>query len=231
MWWCPATRADSGGHPHADTANWTFRIEGLAEQPMAWTWDQILVMPAPAYQGAIHCTTMWSKFDITFTGVSVDTLLQAPRPLPSANHIVAVSTTCCTPNLPLDDVTERQGLGGVHAPCWRRTRPPTRGLRLRSALISRGGLFTGLDCCSSTGHGFDVDARSPTPAHPSEPRSRHSWPRGAASWAERARMELRASRESRVNPPVAWEELTEQEWHQVQLERPTSPWPALPAPR
>jgi DNA-binding CsgD family transcriptional regulator len=40
---------------------------------------------------------------------------------------------------------------------------------------------------------------------------------GAASWAERARMELRASRESRVNPREAWEELTEQEWQIAKL--------------
>jgi DNA-binding NarL/FixJ family response regulator len=40
---------------------------------------------------------------------------------------------------------------------------------------------------------------------------------GAASWAERARMELRASRESRVNPRQAWEELTEQEWQIAEL--------------
>jgi ATP/maltotriose-dependent transcriptional regulator MalT len=40
---------------------------------------------------------------------------------------------------------------------------------------------------------------------------------GAVSWAERARMELRASRESRVNPPEAWDELTEQEWQIAEL--------------
>jgi DMSO/TMAO reductase YedYZ molybdopterin-dependent catalytic subunit len=48
---------------------------------------------------------MWSKFDMTFTGVSVDTLLEAARPLPSATHIVAFSTTGYTTNLPLDDAT------------------------------------------------------------------------------------------------------------------------------
>jgi DMSO/TMAO reductase YedYZ molybdopterin-dependent catalytic subunit len=70
--------------PKLDTANWTFRIEGLAEQPMTWTWDQIRALPASAYQGAIHRETTWSNFDMTFTGASVDTLLQAARPLPSA---------------------------------------------------------------------------------------------------------------------------------------------------
>jgi DMSO/TMAO reductase YedYZ molybdopterin-dependent catalytic subunit len=49
--------------PRLETTNWTFRIEGLAEQPMTWTWDQIRALPASAYQGAIHCVTGWNALD------------------------------------------------------------------------------------------------------------------------------------------------------------------------
>jgi hypothetical protein len=41
-------------------------------------------LPPGQYDIAVHCVTMWSKFDMTFTGASVDTLLDAVRPLPSA---------------------------------------------------------------------------------------------------------------------------------------------------
>ena len=91
--------------PRLDTDSWTFRMEGLVERPTTWNWDEIRALPTSEYRGAIHCVTMWSKFDMTFTGVSVDTLLQAARPLPSATHIVQFSTTGYTTNLPLDDVT------------------------------------------------------------------------------------------------------------------------------
>ena len=43
---------------------------------------------------------------MTFDGVSVDTLLEAARPLPSATHVMAVSHTGYTTNLPLADVTD-----------------------------------------------------------------------------------------------------------------------------
>jgi DMSO/TMAO reductase YedYZ molybdopterin-dependent catalytic subunit len=90
--------------PRVDTANWVFRIEGLVEQPTTWTWAEIHSLPASEYRGAIHCVTMWSKFDMTFTGVSLDTLLEAARPLASATHILQSSTTGYTTNLPLADV-------------------------------------------------------------------------------------------------------------------------------
>ena len=65
------------------------------------------------YAGDIHCVTTWSKLGMTFDGVSVDTLLAAARPQPSATHVVAFSHTGYTTNLPLADVTGRQGVGRV----------------------------------------------------------------------------------------------------------------------
>ena len=56
--------------------------------------------------GGIHCVTTWSKFDMTFSGVAVDTLLAAARPLPSASYVLAFSHTGYTTNLPLADVTD-----------------------------------------------------------------------------------------------------------------------------
>ena len=61
--------------PKLSTDTWTFRIEGLVEQETTWTWDEIHALPGSTYDGDIHCVTTWSKFDMTFTGVSVDTLL------------------------------------------------------------------------------------------------------------------------------------------------------------
>ena len=91
--------------PHLDTATWTFRVEGLVERPTTWTWDELHALAPSAYQGAIHCVTTWSKFDTNWVGVSVDTLLEAAGPLPSATHAMAVSHTGYTTNLPLEDLT------------------------------------------------------------------------------------------------------------------------------
>ena len=50
--------------------------------------------------------TSWSKLGMTFTGVSVDSLLALARPLPSATHALAFGHTGYTTNLPLVDVTD-----------------------------------------------------------------------------------------------------------------------------
>ena len=91
--------------PRLDTATWTFRAEGLVATPVTWSWDELHALAPASYSGAIHCVTTWSKLAISFTGVSVDTLLAAARPLPSATHVMAFSHTGYTTNLPLPDVT------------------------------------------------------------------------------------------------------------------------------
>jgi DMSO/TMAO reductase YedYZ molybdopterin-dependent catalytic subunit len=91
--------------PTIDVSTWTFTIDGLVEAPTTWTWDEMHELPEDHYDGAIHCVTTWSKFDMHWTGVSLDTLFATARPLPSASHVVAYSTTGYTTNLPLDDVT------------------------------------------------------------------------------------------------------------------------------
>jgi DMSO/TMAO reductase YedYZ molybdopterin-dependent catalytic subunit len=91
--------------PHLATERWTFTVEGLVENEVSWTWDEIHALPRSRYAGDIHCVTTWSKLGMTFDGVSVDTLLEAAKPLPTASFVMATSHTGYTTNLPLDDVT------------------------------------------------------------------------------------------------------------------------------
>jgi DMSO/TMAO reductase YedYZ molybdopterin-dependent catalytic subunit len=91
--------------PDIATDSWTFRVEGLVEQQVTWNWDEIHALSPSTYEGDIHCVTTWSKLGMTFTGVSVDTLLAAARPAPAATHVMAFAHTGYTTNLPLDDVT------------------------------------------------------------------------------------------------------------------------------
>ncbi|HUE58706.1 MAG TPA: sulfite oxidase-like oxidoreductase [Acidimicrobiales bacterium] len=94
--------------PRLDTATWTFSVEGLVQSPTTWTWDQIQSLPESTYDGAIHCVTAWSKFDMSFKGVSVDTLLAIAKPTETATNVVAFSHTGYTTNLPLKDLTDGQ---------------------------------------------------------------------------------------------------------------------------
>jgi DMSO/TMAO reductase YedYZ molybdopterin-dependent catalytic subunit len=91
--------------PQLDLDTWTFSIEGYVDRIVTWTWDELQALPHSTYNGDIHCVTTWSKLDVSFTGVSVDTLLAAAGPKPNATHVLAVSHTGYTTNLPLADVT------------------------------------------------------------------------------------------------------------------------------
>jgi DMSO/TMAO reductase YedYZ molybdopterin-dependent catalytic subunit len=92
--------------PKLETTSWTFTIDGLVEHDVTWTWDEIRALAPSTFEGDIHCVTTWSKLGVTFSGVSVDTLLEAARPLPSATHVLARSHTGYTTNLPLSDVND-----------------------------------------------------------------------------------------------------------------------------
>ena len=91
--------------PRLSTDTWSFTIEGLVEEKVSWTWAEMMALPRSEFMGDIHCVTTWSKLGVSFSGVSVDTLLAAARPQPTATYVLATSHTGYTTNLPLDDVT------------------------------------------------------------------------------------------------------------------------------
>jgi DMSO/TMAO reductase YedYZ molybdopterin-dependent catalytic subunit len=92
--------------PKVDLDRWRLSVDGLVERPTTWTWDTIHALPGSTYVGDIHCVTAWSKFDVSFRGVSVDELLDAAGPLPEARFVLAHSSTGYTTNLTLADVSD-----------------------------------------------------------------------------------------------------------------------------
>lgn len=91
--------------PQVETSSWSFAVKGLVDNPTTWTWEEIHALPGSTYNGDIHCVTTWSKLGVTFSGVSVDTLLEIAAVRPGASHVLAFSHSGYTTNLPLADVT------------------------------------------------------------------------------------------------------------------------------
>ncbi len=94
--------------PHLIPEAWTMTVDGQVESQHTWSWQDMHELPQSEYQGDIHCVTTWSKLGTSFGGVSVDLLLDVAKPLPTATHIMATSTTGYTTNLPLEHVTGGQ---------------------------------------------------------------------------------------------------------------------------
>lgn len=92
--------------PVVDTARWSLGVDGLVDRPTTWSWEEIHQLPESTFFGDIHCVTAWSKFDVTFKGVSVDVLLDAAGPTPDAAYVMVHASTGYTTNLPLSDLVD-----------------------------------------------------------------------------------------------------------------------------
>ena len=93
----------AGSTPHTPLEEWTFQISGAVDQPVSWTWEELLALPAETPTVDIHCVTAWSKLDTTWRGVSVDTLLEGLET--EAEYVSAWCDDGYRTNLPLEDVT------------------------------------------------------------------------------------------------------------------------------
>jgi DMSO/TMAO reductase YedYZ molybdopterin-dependent catalytic subunit len=101
----------AGPTPRIDLSDYRFGIEGLVRNPREWSLDELKAQAGSTFEGDIHCVTKWSKIATSFTGVSVDVLLDLVEPLDEASHVLAFSYGGYTTNLPLQDV--RDGLAWV----------------------------------------------------------------------------------------------------------------------
>jgi DMSO/TMAO reductase YedYZ molybdopterin-dependent catalytic subunit len=94
----------AGPTPNVPLNEWRFTISGQVDKPLAWSWHELLALPAEDVTVDIHCVTKWTKLDTAWKGVSVDTLL---RDVPTAaEFVMAHSYGGYTTNLPLEDVTD-----------------------------------------------------------------------------------------------------------------------------
>ena len=93
----------AGPTPHTPLQAWSFTIGGAVDEPVSWTWEQFIALPAETVTVDIHCVTKWSKLGTTWKGVSVDRLLDAVQT--EAEHLTAWSDGDYTTNLTRDDVT------------------------------------------------------------------------------------------------------------------------------
>ena len=73
-----------GETPRTYLPNWDFRLFGLVEEEVLWSWEEFSQLPRTEITLDIHCVTRWSKFDTVWKGVSLKTLIDegfiAPKP-------------------------------------------------------------------------------------------------------------------------------------------------------
>jgi DMSO/TMAO reductase YedYZ molybdopterin-dependent catalytic subunit len=94
----------AGPTPHTALEAWSFTITGEVDSDRRWSWDEFRALPAETVTRDIHCVTKWSKLDTTWTGVSLDVLLEGVET--AADYVVAFADGGYTTNLPLEDLVD-----------------------------------------------------------------------------------------------------------------------------
>lgn len=93
-----------GTVPRTNLDTWDLRVFGLVEEEKVWNWEQFNKLPRTQVTMDIHCVTRWSKFDTTWEGVSLKTLVAEGIvvPKPEARFVIQHCEQGYTTNTPLD---------------------------------------------------------------------------------------------------------------------------------
>ncbi len=100
----------AGVVPEVDLDTWSFTVAGLVDQPLEWSYQEILAMPVSRKVFDIHCVTKWSKLDTEWEGVAVVDLMARVSLQPSASHVLVSAEHGFTANLPLEDFLGKDNL-------------------------------------------------------------------------------------------------------------------------
>ncbi len=105
-----------GPIPAFNPSTWDFRIWGEVEEPMVWTWDEVLALPRTQIKMDLHCVTTWTKLDTLWEGISLRQLVAEGyiKPKPSAKFVMQHAEYGYTANLPLPVILQDNFLMATH---------------------------------------------------------------------------------------------------------------------
>ena len=91
-----------GSIPPFDPATWDFRVFGLVDEPLRFTWDDFRALPRTTVTADLHCVTRWSKLDNTWEGVSARVLSLRARVKPESKFVLLHADGGYTANVPIE---------------------------------------------------------------------------------------------------------------------------------
>ena len=103
-----------GSVPQFDPSSWNFRVSGLVQHPLSFTWEEFGRLPRSEHTSDFHCVTRWSRFDNHWTGVPMHEILARAKPLPDARYVLVHAEQGYTANIPLSDLDRDDELLATH---------------------------------------------------------------------------------------------------------------------
>jgi DMSO/TMAO reductase YedYZ molybdopterin-dependent catalytic subunit len=85
-----------------DLRRWDFRVWGLVEDPLRWTYEEFMALPKVTVRADVHCVTHWSLLDSVWEGVAFREVMTHVRLKPGAQFVLIHAENGFTSNLPLD---------------------------------------------------------------------------------------------------------------------------------
>ena len=100
----------AGVTPRVKLDTWDFQVNGLVEDMVTWSYDEIRAMPSVTRTVDIHCVTKWSKLDTVWEGVSVSEIMSRIKLKPGVTHVLISAEHGFTANIPLSDFMAEQNM-------------------------------------------------------------------------------------------------------------------------
>ena len=94
----------AGPTPRISLEPWRFTLQIGPKPVKQWSWDELNALPVSTVTRDIHCVTRWSKFDTTWSGISVDDLFADAGVTPPTPYILAHSVDGYSTNVPTKDL-------------------------------------------------------------------------------------------------------------------------------
>ena len=91
-----------GPTPAFDAATWDFRMWGLVDSPVRWTYAEFMALPATKLVADFHCVTTWSRLENEWEGVTFRDLLGHLTPKPEAEFVMIHCDGGYTTNLSIE---------------------------------------------------------------------------------------------------------------------------------
>ena len=91
-----------GATPELDLDSWRFRVFGLVEHKVEFTWSDLMALPQVTLKADFHCVTRWSHLNNTWHGVALTEILERSNPQPQSKFVMVHCYGGYTTNLAID---------------------------------------------------------------------------------------------------------------------------------
>ncbi|KJF15680.1 sulfite oxidase-like oxidoreductase [Acidithrix ferrooxidans] len=89
---------------YKDLSSWDLRVVGAVVNPLVISWAEFMALDAVDVVTDIHCVTKWSKFDTSWRGVPLTTIIEMAQVKDEATHVMLHSEFGFSANVPLTDI-------------------------------------------------------------------------------------------------------------------------------